>query len=173
MVTPPVWQVVGYQNSGKTTFILSLLEYLKKRGLQTAILKHHGHGGPPDAAVTKDSDRYFQAGAGAALVEGEGVLHLQGRMKEKSLHKSLALLMAFEPDIIFLEGYKKEPYPKIVLIREEGHLSLLEELSNCQAVILWPGINPAHERLLPFNRPIFTLGQNQLIFDWILGRLED
>jgi len=171
MVTP-IWQVVGYQNSGKTTFILSLVTYLKSIGRQTAVLKHHGHGGTPDAAAAKDSDKYFQAGVRAALVEGEGVVHLQGRMAQNSLKKSLTVLMAFEPDFIFIEGYKKEPFPKIVLIREEGDLTILKELSNCQALILWPGVDANHE-LIPSDLPAFLLGEDKPIFEWLMNKLED
>ncbi|PQD95435.1 molybdopterin-guanine dinucleotide biosynthesis protein B [Pradoshia eiseniae] len=169
MVTP-VWQVVGYQNSGKTVFILSMVSYLKSIGVHTAVLKHHGHGGTPDPAVMKDSDKYFKAGADAALVEGEGVIHLQGRMEENFLSKSLAILMAFETDVILLEGYKKEPYPKIVMIRKEADLSLLEEVTNCQAVILWPGV-ALRDRIIHLNLPIFSLGDNQRIFEWMVDEL--
>ena len=171
MVTP-VWQVVGYQNSGKTTFILSIIRYLKERGLQTAVLKHHGHGGTPDRTAMKDTDKYYHTGAAAALVEGEGVLQLQGNMEENTVHKSLALLMAFEPDLIILEGYKKESYPKIVMIREEGDLSLFQELTNCQAAILWPGVSLSHD-MRPVDLSVFSLGQDRSIFEWMLEKIAD
>ncbi|WP_462406330.1 molybdopterin-guanine dinucleotide biosynthesis protein B [Gracilibacillus sp. Marseille-QA3620] len=168
----PVWQVVGYQNSGKTTFILSMIAYLKEKGIETAVLKHHGHGGKPDSTAWKDSDKHFHAGAAAALVEGEGFIHLQGRMDEESLlHKNLALLMVFNPEIIILEGYKKAPYPKIVLIREEEDLSLLEELTNCQAVLLWPEVNKNHE-WIPFDVAVFSLEENMQIFEWLMGKMK-
>lgn len=40
----PILQVVGYQNSGKTTFVEMLLEKLEHDGVQAGCLKHHGHG---------------------------------------------------------------------------------------------------------------------------------
>lgn len=167
----PVWQVVGYQNSGKTTFILSMIAYLKEKEMKTAVLKHHGHGGKPDSADWKDSDKHFHAGAAAALVEGEGFIHLQGRIDEESLlPKNLALLMVFEPDIIILEGYKKAPYPKVVLIREEEELSLLEEVVNCQAVVLWPGVN-LNSVWASFDFPIFSLEEDKQVFEWLMGKM--
>ncbi len=56
----PILQIVGYQNSGKTTFVEKLAEKLGQLGVKIGCLKHHGHGGEPDVfAEGKDSDRFF------------------------------------------------------------------------------------------------------------------
>ncbi len=38
-------------------------------------------------------------------------------------------------DVLILEGFKHEDFPKIVLITEEKDLPLLKQLSNVQAVL--------------------------------------
>lgn len=43
----PIVQVVGFQNSGKTTFIERILEKASEQGVHLGCLKHHGHGGEP------------------------------------------------------------------------------------------------------------------------------
>lgn len=43
-----ILQVVGYQNSGKTTLIEKLCQLAECEGLKLGCFKHHGHGGTPD-----------------------------------------------------------------------------------------------------------------------------
>ena len=54
-----VFQIVGYQNSGKTTLMEKVISGAAEKGVRVAYIKHHGHGGAPDA---KDSTRHQQAG---------------------------------------------------------------------------------------------------------------
>lgn len=53
VVTPIIVQVVGFQNSGKTTFVKKLLQELSKQNIYVATIKHHGHGGKPDVVEKK------------------------------------------------------------------------------------------------------------------------
>lgn len=68
---PVIFQVSGYQNSGKTTLINKLISGLKEKGLSVITIKHHGHGGKPEAPEGKDSTSHIESGAAASLVEGE------------------------------------------------------------------------------------------------------
>ncbi|HJV30673.1 MAG TPA: molybdopterin-guanine dinucleotide biosynthesis protein MobB, partial [Bacillales bacterium] len=77
LVKPMIFQVVGYQNSGKTTFITKILKQLKIEGDSVGVIKHHGHGGKPDVYEQKDSARHIENGAIATIVEGNGRLLLQ------------------------------------------------------------------------------------------------
>ena len=43
-----ILQVVGYQNSGKTTLIEKLCQLADEEEMQLGCFKHHGHGGKPD-----------------------------------------------------------------------------------------------------------------------------
>jgi len=72
-----VLQIVGYQNSGKTTLAEKLISYACNKGLRVGSIKHHGHGGAPASNLTKDSTRHAQAGAVVSAVEGDGVVQLQ------------------------------------------------------------------------------------------------
>lgn len=40
-----ILQVVGFQNSGKTTLIEKLCQLAEREGLKLGCFKHHGHGG--------------------------------------------------------------------------------------------------------------------------------
>jgi molybdopterin-guanine dinucleotide biosynthesis adapter protein len=137
LVEPIVYQVAGYQNSGKTTFLVKLIEELKKLGLMTVTIKHHGHGGRPDVLPQKDSSRHLEAGAAASLVEGEGRIVLQADDLFLTLTEQIRFMNFFKPDIILVEGHKKQPYPKLLLLRDENDLSLIDDVENIQAVIVW------------------------------------
>jgi molybdopterin-guanine dinucleotide biosynthesis adapter protein len=131
----PIIQVVGYKNSGKTTLACELIEAATKKGAKVASCKHHGHGGKPAQVEQTDSARHWQAGAIVSGVEGDGVLQLAIQQENWTLEKILAFYSLIDIDLLVLEGFKNESYPKIVLLRDEQDLPLLENLQNIVAVI--------------------------------------
>ncbi|WHY02085.1 molybdopterin-guanine dinucleotide biosynthesis protein B [Neobacillus sp. DY30] len=137
LVKPIVFQIVGYQNSGKTTTILKLIEILKDEGIKSVTIKHHGHGGKPDIISQKDSAKHINAGAVASLVEGEGRLCLQADDTALTLEEQINFVTFFNPDIIIIEGHKKKTYPKLLILRDENDLSLIYDVCNIQNVIVW------------------------------------
>ncbi|QOR67548.1 molybdopterin-guanine dinucleotide biosynthesis protein B [Cytobacillus suaedae] len=149
----PVIQVVGYQNSGKTTYVEKLIKQATLLGLRVATVKHHGHGGEPDMIETgKDSDRHRIAGALATSVEGDGVLQLYCKRGEWQLNDILTIYQQLPIDLVIVEGYKKENYPKVVLVRNEDDLPLLDQLTNIMAVISWfPLEEDVKQKYVTFN----------------------
>ncbi|WP_338472142.1 molybdopterin-guanine dinucleotide biosynthesis protein B [Niallia sp. XMNu-256] len=135
LVKPFVFQFVGYQNSGKTTFVNTLLSQLKKFGVKTVTIKHHGHGGKPAIANEKDSTTHISSGAIASLVEGGGRLLLQIENSESSLEDKIKLISITKPDLILIEGYKREAYPKAVFIRNDEDVDLLNDLKEIELVL--------------------------------------
>ncbi|SFE49790.1 molybdopterin-guanine dinucleotide biosynthesis protein B [Alteribacillus iranensis] len=126
-----ILQIVGHKNSGKTTLMEKLIHFSAQDGLQAATIKHHGHGGyPANDFPPTDSSRHSRAGAFLSSVEGDGQLYLQAVQESWSLADLLHLYRQFQPDIIFVEGYKREDYPKVVLLRDKHDLHLLSECSN-------------------------------------------
>ncbi len=137
VVRPVIFQVVGYQNSGKTTITSKLINDLVKKGLKTVTIKHHGHGGKLTALPQKDTEKHLNAGALASIVEGEGSLILRADNFFPSLEEQIELMKFFHPDIILIEGYKQKPYPKLLLVRDESDLSLLNTVSNVLGILYW------------------------------------
>lgn len=137
LVRPVIFQVVGFQNSGKTTITSKLIETLTNQGLKTVTIKHHGHGGRPDVAGQKDSTKHLAAGAAASLVEGGGRLILHAEQCEYDLKEQIELMKFFHPDVILVEGYKREGYPKLLLIRDKQDLPLVDLVNNVHAVVYW------------------------------------
>lgn len=136
LVKPFIFQLVGYQNSGKTTFIRNLLAQLKLNGYKVGTIKHHGHGGKPVLIENTDSALHVQAGAFASLVEGGGRIILQVEEDiDWSLDQKIEIISKMNPDIILVEGHKTEGYPKAVFIRDENDLHLLTELNKIELVL--------------------------------------
>ncbi|XJZ28166.1 molybdopterin-guanine dinucleotide biosynthesis protein B [Bacillota bacterium Lsc_1132] len=137
MVNPFIFQVVGYQNSGKTTVVTKLIKRLKNEGWEVAAIKHHGHGGRPEAVETKDSAKHAEAGAAVSIVEGAGRLILQADKPSWNLAEEIQLISFFQPDIILIEGHKKENYPKLLILREKKDLELLKFVNHVEIAFVW------------------------------------
>jgi molybdopterin-guanine dinucleotide biosynthesis protein B len=157
----PVLQITGYSNSGKTTILCRLIEEASKNGWVTGTLKHHGHGGTPLLTDDlKDSGRHRQAGAAVTGVEGCGTFTFTAQKREWSLSEMLSFYERMDIDLILVEGYKTADLPKIVIVKEENQLSLLEELSDIQAVISY----------FPFKNsgkyPVFLIEEEERYLAW-------
>ncbi|MEH7097569.1 molybdopterin-guanine dinucleotide biosynthesis protein B [Neobacillus vireti] len=137
LVKPFIFQVVGYQNSGKTTISTKLIKNLTDRGTKTVSIKHHGHGGKPAIPEKKDSSRHLVSGALASLVEGGGRMILQADHLSLSLEEQIELINFFQPDVIIIEGYKYKDYHKLLLLRNKEDLPLLDVTANICAVGYW------------------------------------
>lgn len=166
MVDPFVFQVVGFQNSGKTTFLNHLLEKLNDENIRTGTIKHHGHGGKPEINEKKDSAKYSRTGAIASLVEGEGRLLLQAEKPFWSIEEQIKILAPFNLDLILVEGHKFEGFPKAVIIRNENDLYLLEQLKNVVIILFRDDTLRKQIKQTRFV-PFFGMKNNESIL-WII-----
>ncbi|MCJ8012490.1 molybdopterin-guanine dinucleotide biosynthesis protein B [Paenibacillus sp. KQZ6P-2] len=163
---PFVCQVVGYKNSGKTTLVCSLVEKLNEQGYQVAVIKHDAHDFEMDQPGT-DSYRHRAAGASAiALVSSRKTAVI--REEEIALDE---LVMGFsEYDMVLVEGFKQERYPKLVMIRTAEDRELISSLASVIGVVTWL---PVEETLagLDVNTAgklaVFGKDDVEQIADWI------
>jgi molybdopterin-guanine dinucleotide biosynthesis adapter protein len=131
-----VLQVVGYQNSGKTSFVVDYIEAAVMQDLKVGTIKHHGHSGAIKLDdQKKDTGKHRQAGAHVSLVEGNGSFVLSSENLSLSLQQFLILYSQFQLDIIIVEGFKLESYPKVVLIRSHKDLPMLNDLLNICCIV--------------------------------------
>lgn len=133
--TPPhIMQIVGYKNTGKSTLIAALTRYLTSAGRRVAVIKHDGHDHFEMDHEGTDSYSFAQAGADAVVVMSEKRTALIER-QATSLEDMINYLSAY--DWILIEGYKQAPYPKLVMVREEKDLSLIETLQDVVGIVSW------------------------------------
>lgn len=120
-----VFGFAGWSGSGKTTLIEQLIPRFVKRGLRVSLIKHAHHEFDVDQPG-KDSWRHRQAGCAEVLVSSSerwALMHELRGAAEPSLQEQLRL---FAPcDLVIVEGYKKEPIPRIEVHRRSGHTPLL------------------------------------------------
>ncbi|MBR1658989.1 MAG: molybdopterin-guanine dinucleotide biosynthesis protein B [Oscillospiraceae bacterium] len=115
-VTQIIIAVSGVKNSGKTTLLERLIPLLAEKGLRCAVIKHDGHRFEPDREGT-DTWRALRAGAvGAAVYDGEKFQ----AVKYAAVSETELAALYPEADVIFLEGFKYSPYPKIEVWRKEN-----------------------------------------------------
>jgi molybdopterin-guanine dinucleotide biosynthesis protein B len=119
-MTTPVLAIVGWKNSGKTTLAVKLVAELTRRGFNVASVKHAHHDADVDQEGT-DSFRLRAAGAReVALVTARRwvIMHELDGDPEPPLTETLARLS--RADIVIVEGYKREPIPKIEVRRRDA-----------------------------------------------------
>ncbi len=113
-------RIVGYKNTGKTSFIINVGKELKKRQINFAIIKHTSE---PIDINEKDSQRIseitkkriiFSNKETALLInEGNNLQNLIGLLNE---------------DLILVEGLKEEKtLPKIICSEDENEIKTLNE----------------------------------------------
>lgn len=127
---PPVIQIVGYKNSGKTTLLCALIGRFRADGLNVAAIKHDAHDFTLDAPGT---DTWKLARAGAEFVAIASP-HRAAWMMSRPAELDEMIGWAGHADLILVEGFKQAPYPKLILLRNSGDLPLLD-LPNAAAAV--------------------------------------
>lgn len=132
---PVVVQVVGYKNSGKTTLVCKLVSLLSDRGYEVGTVKHDAHRFEIDHEG-KDTWRHREAGARLVAISSEQ----EGKtcyIEQRYTPLSGMLERMGDMDIVLVEGFKSESYPKIVLARDHQQLELIERVAPIIAVASW------------------------------------
>lgn len=110
----PIIGFSAWSGTGKTTLLEQLIRYYKGKGLRLAVLKHDAHEFEIDHEG-KDSWRFTQAGADLTLISSatKTALVEQG---EHSFEQNLAFI--HDVDLILVEGYKRQPIPRVGICRK-------------------------------------------------------
>lgn len=117
---PPVLGFCAYSGTGKTTLLTRVLPLLAEHGLRVGVVKHAHHEFEVDHPG-KDSFMIRQAGASQMLVGSRErwVLINETRQPaaEPRLWDLIPRLDRSELDLVLVEGFKREAFPKIELHR--------------------------------------------------------
>jgi molybdopterin-guanine dinucleotide biosynthesis protein B len=126
----------GWSGAGKTTLIVRLIPELNRRGFSVSTIKHAHHNFDLDQPG-KDSYEHRAAGAEDVLVASANRVALMRELRgasEPSLAELLRLLKTV--DLVLVEGFKRDPLPKIEVFRgANGKPPLYADDANIVALI--------------------------------------
>jgi molybdopterin-guanine dinucleotide biosynthesis protein B len=117
--------LAGWSGSGKTTLLAKLIPLITVRGLTVSTVKHAHHEFDVDQPG-KDSWVHRQAGATEVLVSSSRRFALMHELRGEPEPALDELLHRLAPvDLVFIEGFKRDAYPKIEVYRPENGKPLL------------------------------------------------
>ena len=117
--------LAGYSGSGKTTLLGKAIPRLIARGLSVSTLKHAHHEFDVDQPG-KDSHTHRMAGATEVLVASSRRFALVHELRGEAEPPLAELLGKLAPvDLVLIEGYKREPHPKLEVYRAAVGMPLL------------------------------------------------
>jgi molybdopterin-guanine dinucleotide biosynthesis protein B len=154
--------LAGWSGSGKTTLLSKLIPRLTARGLAVSTVKHAHHAFDLDKPG-KDSHSHRVAGATEVVVGSAArwaLVHELRGAPEPTLRELLAKLTPV--DLVIVEGFKREPHPKLEVYRAAVRKPLLQP-DDAHIVAI------AADQLLPAAAvPVVALDDIETIADVIM-----
>jgi molybdopterin-guanine dinucleotide biosynthesis adapter protein len=159
-----VFGFAAWSGTGKTTLIENLIPLLVARGLRVALIKHAHHAFDVDQPG-KDSWRHRQAGATEVLISSSARWALMHELRNRPEPELPQLLERLSPcDLVLVEGFKKQPIPKLEIHRAATAKPLL-----------YPGdpyiVALATDAPIESGLPRFGLNDHAAIMAFILGHV--
>ena len=165
----PILGFAAYSGTGKTTLLSQLVPLLKRQGLRLGLIKHAHHNFDVDQPE-KDSYVLRHAGAEKVLIGSRrrwALMVETPEQSEPSLANLLAHLPAQDLDLILVEGFKHEAFPKIELHRKALDKPWLYLDDTAIIAVACDEPPPATDL------PVLDLNQPEMIAQFIRQWLED
>ena len=159
MTKIPILGFVAYSGTGKTSLLLNIIPLLKAKGLRIGMIKHSHHKKFDIDHPGKDSYRLRKAGAEQMLVASRKrwalMVELEDdELEEPNLAQLLTNLNQDELDLILVEGFKHEKYPKIEVHRPSLNRPLFHQDDSIIAIACDAPLSKATDLpLLDMNQP--------------------
>jgi molybdopterin-guanine dinucleotide biosynthesis adapter protein len=166
-MTPPMFGITGWKNSGKTTLAARLIAELCKRGYMVSAIKH-AHERFDIDQPGRDSYKLREAGAWRVILSSPKRWALMHELRgEPEMQFTQIVSEAGPCDVIVIEGYKREPFPKIE-IRRDGGVSRQPLAGSSPQVVAIASDRPGEEA---DALPTFHLDDVGGMADFIVGYL--
>ncbi|MCD9506197.1 molybdopterin-guanine dinucleotide biosynthesis protein B [Photobacterium phosphoreum] len=166
----PILGFAGFSGSGKTTLLEQLIPLLSQHKLRIGLLKHSHHDIDPDTPG-KDSYRLRHAGCSQTLLatKSRHMLYFeypQAERQDPELNHCLSQLNHDLLDLVLIEGFREQPFPKIEIHRPSYGKPLL--YPNDDTIVAFASDQPAPEHCalpqLDLNNPHNIC---QFIINWL------
>jgi molybdopterin-guanine dinucleotide biosynthesis protein B len=117
--------LAGWSGSGKTTLITKLIPCLLARGVRVSTLKHAHHGFDLDKPG-KDSFMHRAAGATEVIISSAKRWAILHELRDEEEWNMADLVAKMSPvDLVLVEGFKRDTFPKLEIHRAENGKPLL------------------------------------------------
>jgi molybdopterin-guanine dinucleotide biosynthesis adapter protein len=156
--------LAGWSGSGKTTLIAKAIPRLIARGRKVSTIKHAHHGFDLDQPG-KDSFFHRAAGATEVIISSAKRFAVLHELREEAEWDLPALLTKVSPvDLLLIEGFKRDPFPKLEVHRIANGKPLLQPEDPHIVAI-------ASDQKLPAAKvPVLDLNDIEAIVDLLLER---
>lgn len=160
----------AFSGTGKTTLLKRLIPLLKAAGLRVGLIKKSHH----DFAIDypgKDSYELRQAGASPVMLASShrrAIITEHEDRRERSLAEELGYFDLAAVDLVLVEGFKHEAFPKIELHRPALGKPLLFQHDDSIIAIATDAALPVEPHL-----PVFDINAPEPLADFILSRLDN
>ena len=118
----PLIGFAAYSGTGKTTLLCQIIPLLKAQGLRIGVIKHAHHHFDIDYPQ-KDSYKLRKSGAETLLVTSRKrtaiIIEHPESAEESNFEDALAKMPLEGLDLLLIEGFKWENFPKIELYRQQ------------------------------------------------------
>jgi len=120
--------LAGWSGSGKTTVIKKVIPRLIERGISVSTLKHAHHGFDLDQPG-KDSFFHRAAGATEVIISSSKRWAILHELREEEEWDLPDLVRKMSPvDLILVEGFKRDAFPKLEVHRAENAKPLIQPM---------------------------------------------
>jgi molybdopterin-guanine dinucleotide biosynthesis protein B len=166
-MAPPLFGVVGWKNSGKTTLMVGLIAELTRRGFAVSVIKH-AHAKFEIDHEGRDSFKMRSAGACQVALSSPRRFALMRELGDAP-EMSFADILGFagDCDLVLVEGYKREEFPKIE-IRRNGAVSREPLYGKFPQIVAIASDRPNSEG---DALPVFSLNDIASMVDFIAANL--
>lgn len=156
--------LAGWSGSGKTTLVTKVIPRLIARGLKVSTLKHAHHGFDLDQPG-KDSFFHRAAGATEVIISSAkrwAILHELRGEREWDLAELVGKMSPV--DLVLVEGYKRDAFPKLEIHRAANGKPLLHPEDPHIVAVAADGALPAA------TVPVIDLNDIEAIADFLVAR---
>lgn len=131
MLDIPIYSIIAYSGTGKTTLLERLIPELKGKGLRVAVFKHDAHDFEIDHQG-KDSWRMTKAGADITVISSNSKTAI---MENRPVSIEALISRVSDVDIILTEGYKHGSWKKICVYRQTSGKPLASNPDDCFVIM--------------------------------------
>jgi len=164
----PLLGFAAYSGTGKTTLLKKLLPILNAKGLRVGMIKHSHHQFEIDVPG-KDSYELRKAGAAQILLTSKhrwALIEDREEEHEPQLNEELICLNQSRLDLILVEGFRHEAFPKIELHRPSvGKPLLYPNDPNIIAIATDDGLSETA------NIPVLDINNIPAVADFLIETL--